>query len=120
VDEKENEINAETGFDFRRTGHFQFVLVSVLVSWSGMQLFGTRGEPLEKREKANKINGFMRVASDVEKRREMGQIGIFSPLLYQVGYPPKTGRILRSPKECLQASSRKLGRSVSIPGFCEG
>ena len=82
MDEKENEINAETGFDFRRTGHFQFVLVSVLVSWSGMQLFGTRGEPLEKREKANKINGFMRVASDVEKRREMGQIGIFSPLFY--------------------------------------
>jgi hypothetical protein len=31
----------------------------------------------------------MRVASDVEKRREMGQIGIFSPLLYQLSYPAK-------------------------------
>jgi hypothetical protein len=29
----------------------------------------------------------MRVASDVEKRCEMGQKGIFSPLLYQLSYP---------------------------------
>jgi hypothetical protein len=29
----------------------------------------------------------MRVASDVEKRREIGQFGIFSPLLYQLSYP---------------------------------
>jgi len=27
----------------------------------------------------------MRAASDVEKRREIGQIEIFSPLLYQLG-----------------------------------
>ncbi len=29
----------------------------------------------------------MRVASDHEKRHEMGQIGMFSPLLYQPSYP---------------------------------
>jgi hypothetical protein len=51
----------------------------------------TMGTTLKVRN-ANEISGLVRVASDVEKWREMGQIGIFSPLLYQLSYPARTGK----------------------------
>ncbi|HUD47727.1 MAG TPA: hypothetical protein VMR33_12915 [Candidatus Baltobacteraceae bacterium] len=54
------------------------------------------------------MNGFMRVASDVKKRPEMGQFGIFSPLLYQLSYPARLGRIIWPRQAAWQAALREF------------